>query len=298
MNTGIAASLAVSSFVCHCGAYGKVLFVKRRAFSSFDFLTSLRLEGCMFNLFGLFAFLLLFGISTKSFAEFTPSTTCGGDGAYWLKGSISNLDAQIVRKVIRDKQSATPIGANFMKVCLDSPGGDIEASMEIGRSLRQVRAIAILTLPSRCFSACVFVLAGATQRHAWGKLGIHRPYSTRTGTIASQDAQREYTRIAQLSKTYLTEMNMPEQLYEAMVRIPPEEMKILSEYEATSFGLNTTDPVEDEVQNAGAAKAYGLTKEVYLYRKSLSKRVCDHFVQVPDIVAYDVCHARVMRTGQ
>lgn len=215
-------------------------------------------------------------------------------GCYELSGGITGADAIAVQTMTQDlerRRLTTP------QIVLNSSGGSIDAAMAIGRNLRKIRALATMGEVQICYSACVFVLAGATQRAIGGAVGIHRPYSERTGLLDIDKAQSEYTRLSQASKAFLREMNLPEELYEAMVRTPSEEIRILHRSELSAFGLNKTDPVEEDFFNSLGAQKYSLTKQEYLRRKSRSKQVCNSVLQSGNATAYYACDERVMRTG-
>ena len=47
-------------------------------------------------------------------------------------------------------------------------------------------------------------------------------------------------------RTYFREMNVAEGLADAMLRIPPEEVRFLTEEEAKAYGLTMMDPVYEE----------------------------------------------------
>lgn len=219
----------------------------------------------MLRLLSFMSFLLLMSATTESFADFAPDQN-NSDG-YLLSGEITNLDAQAVRTMIQDRQARkmrSPL------VTLNSHGGSIYAAMDIGRNLRKIRATAILGQIRECSSACVFVLAGATQRMVYGSVGIHRPYNPSTERVSMEEAQREYTQLMRLSKSYLTEMNLPQELYEAMVRTPPEELRLLDQKELTNFGLNKTDPVAQDFYDSASAKHFSITKQE-LWRRQAPK---------------------------
>jgi hypothetical protein len=72
-------------------------------------------------------------------------------------------------------------------IFMNSPGGNVVASMELGAAFRRLRAAVVIagfaTVGSRsgpvtgqCYSACVYALMGATQRVAppESRLGLHR----------------------------------------------------------------------------------------------------------------------------
>lgn len=118
-----------------------------------------------------------------------------------------------------------------------------------------------------CYSSCVLILAGAVKRVFSHNIGIHRPYSLSTDARNFQMIQVEQRQIAKLAKDYLEEMNVSPLLYDAMVNIPPENIKLLSTSELQNYGLLEVDPVEQEMSDAFNAKKYGLSKVEYLRRK-------------------------------
>ena len=75
---------------------------------------------------------------------------------------------------------------------------------------------------------------------------------------------------------------------------------MLEDYQLAAFGLNKVDPVYEEYRDSLAAKQFGISKQVYLQRKALSKTKCDIVLQQSggDINAYTTCDDRVMRTGR
>lgn len=243
----------------------------------------------------IFGALLLF--SFDAIADFTPSNRgcTSAAGCYELSGEITQSDALAVRSIAANIQKKN---ISHPTMFLNSRGGDVYAAMSIGRDLRKIRAVAVMVHGSTCFSSCVFVLAGATQRLVGGKVGVHRPYSEQTGAINAGDAQRRYTALMQDSKNFLKEMNIPGELYEAMVRIPPEKIHILNDFDLANFGLNRIDPVEEDLFDSLAAKRYGITKREYLRRKAQKEVECDAIIQTGNAEAYRACGDRVMRAGK
>lgn len=188
----------------------------------------------MRNGFTLGFLVVLLTLNAPAFALVTPLTPfkCPGTGGcFEITGFISEKDFDDM-KIIKDKQLARlkrEGGGVAPFIVLDSEGGDIEAAIGMGRLLRRLSATVVIYNRAKCFSACVYLLAGATQRNVWGRVGIHRPYSQRTDVRDYDTIQKEQRRIAVLSKTYLDEMNLPASLYDAMVRTPPENIRVLSE---------------------------------------------------------------------
>jgi ATP-dependent protease ClpP protease subunit len=203
-----------------------------------------------------------------------PHAVCGKvvrqeADVYWITGEITNSDVSRVRTVA---QNAGPATRMFFK--LDSPGGDIHAAIELGRIIRKTRATCVVPDGAQCSSACVLVLAGAVDRLVWGRVGIHRPYSTYVGKRDVKNAEAEYRKTASAVGGFLKDMNLPQTLFEAMVRVPSEQIRSLTNEELVSFGLAGTDPVEEELRDSWFASLYGISKSEYFSRKAAVDEAC------------------------
>ena len=162
-------------------------------------------------------------------------------------------------------------------VSINSRGGDWDAAMKIGRLLRKNSAEISVDKNEYCLSACIMVLVGAPIRVLMpgAIVGIHRPYSTRTGNISMDEAQKRYRLLETSTRSYLQEMNMPNGMFDAMINVPSEKIRILSEKELAEYRLDSNDPAAQEVDDASWAAYYKLTKQEYLVRKSLVSKKCD-----------------------
>ena len=188
---------------------------------------------------------------------------------YSISGEITSLDLNQVKNIVQHK------GAwDQLYFRLNSSGGDIYAAMEIVKLIRKARGECVVPEGEKCYSACVFVLAGAVKRFVRGEVGIHRPYSTYVGKRDYESTQNEYRRTETAVRAYLREMNLPGQLFEEMVVVPPEKIRILSDKELEAFGLSGTDPVEQDTEDATNASNYGISKTEYIRRKASVDRVC------------------------
>lgn len=91
-------------------------------------------------------------------------------------------------------------------VLLDSPGGKVVASMELGQALRRLGMAVIVARPAaapssdamslvsgRCYSACVYALMGGKRRviPAQSRVGIHRMFNYSTSFDFSEGIVRE-----------------------------------------------------------------------------------------------------------
>jgi hypothetical protein len=201
------------------------------------------------------------------------------DTVAWVKQALNNYTPP--KTYIPPKDSDRPW------IFLESPGGDIDASLELGRFFREKR---IAVIANECASACIFVLAGAPYRISiFGKVGIHRPYFTdTTRSVTVDNVQVAMDRTKQELRDYLREMNISERLVDDMMVTPPSRMKWLTKEELLSYGLGTSDPVYLEADALAEAKKYGLSRQEYEQRNERSSDLCK-----PDYSAY--CHDKVMR---
>lgn len=164
-----------------------------------------------------------------------------------------------------------------ISVFLNSPGGDLYAAMAIGRTIRkaeQTVAVAVMD-DAKCYSACVFILAGGEQRIRRGSIGIHRPYSAAPSSDARQSEQW-FAKISADSKTYLREMRVREALYDDMVNISPDNILIFkSTAEMDRYGLIKMDPVVEEQIASVWMRKYGISdRSILMQRKASADRAC------------------------
>lgn len=232
--------------------------------------------------------------------EITDPSKCvmGTAGCWEITGIISDADQRqvvaIASRLAGNKR--TPF------FWLNSEGGDIEAAIAVGRQLRRMGASTLMWDESQCLSSCVFVLVGATRRTLAGTIGIHRPYAVRTDQRAYDVVQKDQRRIAKLAKEYLEEMNVSPLLYDAMVRIPPEKLRLLSRTDLEQYGITEVDAVEQEVADASEARKYSLSKAEYLRRKGQVDVVCARELRrgktLGDFDSYFSCREKVFRASR
>jgi len=178
-------------------------------------------------------------------------------------------------------------------IVLNSDGGDVTAAMQIGRYLRSLEFDTAVFEGARCLSSCVFILASGLSKDALpNHVGIHRPFGTNTGSMSRDDATKKYRELTTQVYAYFEEMNLPRRLPEEMLRIPPEEMKMLSEFELEQFGLVGKDPVAQERDDAANAARFGITRREYLTRRSRALETCKVFASAP--ASYTDCYYAIL----
>ncbi len=227
-----------------------------------------------------------------------------------LTGSITRTDVDALNAWIQMKgnysgptKSLMKKGKSHVLLHLSSAGGDWASAITIGRMLRQADAGVMVSENGKCHSACVMVLAGATSRSVFGPVGIHRPYVQSTAQRSYAEVQSQFRALEEATRRFLADMNVPPALFDLMIRVPPEQIRVLTNQELAQFGLAAADPVAEEVENANEARRYGVTMQEYLERKARRDRVCDDRASYPPgslergpfARAYMACRTAIMQ---
>jgi hypothetical protein len=186
------------------------------------------------------------------------------------------------------------------QIIIDSPGGNLDASMALGRLLRRNRMTILIPKGAECVSACVMIFAGAVFRLYVGKIGIHRPYLNQPigSQLQAPDKLRSnYEQMLQTIRAYLRDMNVSERLAEDMLKIPPADVRYLSHDDLDGYGLTYRDPVEQETIDLQEAQSMGLDRSEYVRRQALQKAICGtlEHMRGDDFVA---CRERVLKVGR
>ena len=216
------------------------------------------------------------GFLNSSYADFSVSIKdeCGvpncTDFRVEINGIITKSDFLDFSRSVKKTDGK----AFALSVSLNSGGGDLEAAIEMGRLIRKFNGFVVTFNKGVCYSSCVFILAGGVTRSLSSTIGIHRPYSIGTEDRKYQDIQNEQRHLAKIAKEYLEEMNVLPSLYDAMVVIPPEKIKLLSQADLQGYGILKIDPVMQELTDTNYAREYGLSKTEFMRRKSQVATIC------------------------
>jgi hypothetical protein len=157
-----------------------------------------------------------------------------------------------ITKDIADQLSEMASGIDAPAIYLNSPGGDLQEALRIGRIIRASGLMTkIGTLegveidefgrPSdfpkngRCESACAYAFMGGQERRLGsGRLGLHRFYSTERG-LTSDETQF----LSGLLVEYMVEMGIDARLFLAASKEGAEGMYYVSEAEALDYAIVT-----------------------------------------------------------
>lgn len=134
--------------------------------------------------------------------------------------------------------------ARVALVFLESPGGNMNEAMSLGRFLRANQVSTHVAHGDTCASACVLVLAAGVKRLPAGDVVVHSFYSPEVlGTNDFAKAEKAYERMSAAVALYLREMRVSGQLLDEMIRVPHFTSRKLELEELVRLGLLGIDPV-------------------------------------------------------
>lgn len=195
-----------------------------------------------------------------------------------VSGRIKSQDAVTFKKLIdvaiSDAQIKNGRGEKLYRVELNSMGGSVSAAMEMGKAIHKTAGMVVVDKGATCVSSCVLILAGGNERGVYGKVGIHRPYLSDDNVDTPSGQEASYKNIESSIKQYLTAVNVPTSLYDAMFRIPPEKVRYLTARELESYNLNENDPYYQEAEDTVIAKKWGMTKAQFIQFKAATANQC------------------------
>jgi hypothetical protein len=110
------------------------------------------------------------------------------------------------------------------------------------------------------------------------------------GEISSDKIGESFKSTLQELRAYFREMNVNEQLADAMLRIDPEHTRVLNYTELNHFGLTEIDPIATELEELRAAKNLGISRHEYMRRKALAQGRC--------FSPSTFCAQKIMQTGK
>lgn len=180
-----------------------------------------------------------------------------------FSGSITSQKVNYIEQIL----ATSEIGS--FGIGIESPGGDVQAAMKLGRLLRKHEASIYSRYSGRsvCASACIFVFAGAPKRSVAGQMLIHRPYGAKGSVQDVQATAKQWKELQSSIRTYLEEMNIPGSLLDAINAVPSDKPRELTKQELSFYMLDQDDPVYVETQDAKRAAKLGISRTELLARK-------------------------------
>ena len=174
---------------------------------------------------------------------------------------LAELSGELVKSDYQFMQSAMKFGRwedvpfafrrkdGLSGYSLDSRGGDVEAALQLGDLLYTSR---IQVNVQRCYSACVFVLAGAVRRNytSTSDVGIHAPFPADvSGTKSYEDVIVAENEIYTKLESYMQKYAVSKAIVDRMRTVPSSQILRLDSSELYILGLGPKNArYDDEVR--------------------------------------------------
>jgi hypothetical protein len=173
------------------------------------------------------------------------------------EGEITNETPEVFLSFIENNVGSANLHA---VVFLDSPGGKVVASMELGKILRRIGAAAIVGrvdpessngvsqfLAARCLSACVYALMGAKKRviPPQSLVGIHRMFTyvdaaDPDSTMVVRYRKYDNGQMAAVLSRYTGMMGVSPALISMAEHISSDRIHIMTRAEISHFHLGSS----------------------------------------------------------
>lgn len=189
------------------------------------------------------------------------------------------IDGQIHAPTVQAFESAiSRSGAGFGIVFLNSRGGDLNAAMELGRTIRaygfatQVGRMGEERVVQRgiCDSACPVAFAGGAFRlldQGTGELRVHRFFRAKPGRFAEDS--RLLAEGERKLRAYFTDMGIDSEYIGMILSTPETELRIVPKQSAEAWRISTG---RDRVSWESAAGSFTATMETPTDRTRLAVR--------------------------
>lgn len=199
-----------------------------------------------------------------------------------ISGEIRSGDAARLQRAIQviTQQVKSVFGDCFFPptVLLSSKGGDVAEALTMGALIRDAGLATTVYSGRECFSSCVFLFAAGVERRVArnGQVGVHRPYLRDVEQHESVASIRG-KRASQMERirSYIERMDLSPQLLDAMLAVPPDEIRILTAEEMHDFRITGTDASFNEYQVGLNAKMFDLSSSEYRRRHAIAWAACE-----------------------
>lgn len=157
-------------------------------------------------------------------------------------------------------------------IALDSPGGNIDAAMEMGRIARRLNVPVSVADDARCYSSCALIYISGVVRTNHGKVGVHRPFFSGPPASARQ-IEKELPQMLTDVRNFIAEMGVMEDFARVMINTPPSSMRVFVGDEILEY-VPEIDPLYDELRVADEARTRGVTTDDFRRLEAKADRYC------------------------
>lgn len=139
------------------------------------------------------------------------------------------------------------VAAGAKLVTFDSPGGNINTAIRLGRLIRASKLNTVQIRKMECASACSLAFVGGVLRSADpGSIGVHRSSFTPDATMSRDDAVAGIQAITAEIISYLSEMGVDPKLLAFSLKYDQSDIRYLSASEMAELHVTTSvsEPAE------------------------------------------------------
>ncbi|RWP51361.1 hypothetical protein [Mesorhizobium sp.] len=127
-------------------------------------------------------------------------------------------------------------------VTFQSPGGNIQKAMELGRIIRRLGLNTVQFRALECASACSLAFLGGIVRYAEpGAIGVHKSSFSGDIAISTKDAVSVVQQVTAEIITYMVEMGVDPALLQLSLQYDDDDVRYLSKSEMTKYKVITLD---------------------------------------------------------
>lgn len=182
------------------------------------------------------------------------------------------IDAGFTALVQRVGEIADRMEIGTRILDIDSAGGHVEEAIKAGDRIGESDWRIWVRRDSLCHSACVLILAAGDQRTIDGKVGIHRLMRDRSTASTRAELSAELAQVNGELRQYLARNGAAETLADLMMTVPNRSLRLLRPEELDLYGLQGTNPVEDDLNRIRVARKCG---EDFARRRDAFQRAFD-----------------------
>ncbi|TIV73028.1 MAG: hypothetical protein E5V89_02445 [Mesorhizobium sp.] len=128
-------------------------------------------------------------------------------------------------------------------VTFQSPGGNIQKAMDLGRLIRRLGLATIQFRAVECASACSLAFLGGVMRLAEpGSIGVHKSSFSEGTTLDARDAVAGVQQMTADIIAYMIEMGVDPALLQLSLQYDSDDIRYLSKSEMTKYRVVTFEP--------------------------------------------------------
>lgn len=176
--------------------------------------------------------------------EFSAETTDDGSRFIFVSGPF-RADDDI------SKFFALALDHRPQFVTFDSPGGNVDTALKLGRTIRMLSLGTVQIRSMECSSACALAFLGGVFRVAdSGAIGVHRSSFSNASSMDAETAVAVIQEGTAMTMAYIAEMGADPSLLQLALQYDRSDMRYLSSSEMLQYrvtALGDTDAHEPEV---------------------------------------------------